>query len=387
MPNWVYNHLTITADEDTAKKIHNTITEKDESGKERITYRRLLPMPESVEDTVSGGTVSMGAYLLVNKNLYGLVAGSEENNDFSNLYKDMENRLKETIVYNPDQIKDNEYKNLSDLTDMYLMAHPGQNSVTYGELVDWIETLDTTSYTCKLFLDSMKESLKEARKQINNAVKYGAPSWYEWAIMNWGVKWDASDSETYEENGTIVYRFNSPWGTPDPVFYKLSEMFPDAEIHLSSDFEMEPYQQNVTWLGGKIVHSEEIVTDWYDNNEDCYKYEELENTDPYFGQWYYEHDLSTDFYCPENSVALNARIINATSDEWTVEYTLKKMEHTKPIEYGTVTGGTYPASKGGLEIIKEDLIASKDKLEKHFGHLMNWWFNKPKKENKAVKCG
>jgi hypothetical protein len=51
---------------------------------------------------------------------------------------------------------------------------------------------------------------------------------YNQLTQDWGVKWNAGDTEVYGEGVT----FNSPWGHPDNVIYELSRKFPDIEFHV-----------------------------------------------------------------------------------------------------------------------------------------------------------
>ena len=62
---------------------------------------------------------------------------------------------------------------------------------------------------------------------------YGDNNWYDWANTNWGVKWDCSDVSAQEEYGDteIVYRFDTPWGPPTPMYDLLVAKFP--EVHIS----------------------------------------------------------------------------------------------------------------------------------------------------------
>ena len=62
---------------------------------------------------------------------------------------------------------------------------------------------------------------------FQNKLRYGAPTWYEWSIENWGTKWPAYNTGIAEDN-TIV--FNTAWDRAMPVITKLAEMFPDISF-------------------------------------------------------------------------------------------------------------------------------------------------------------
>jgi hypothetical protein len=73
--------------------------------------------------------------------------------------------------------------------------------------------------------------------------------------MNWGVKWDASNSELdTSEPQQLRYSWESPWGTPDPqMFLELSEVFPNLEFSLW-------YEEEQGW-GGEYEFSNGEYTD------------------------------------------------------------------------------------------------------------------------------
>ena len=58
--------------------------------------------------------------------------------------------------------------------------------------------------------------------------KYGASDWYTWSVNNWGCKWncDANDwrVEDYDdENLSIKFWFDSPWGPPTELYNFIDE--------------------------------------------------------------------------------------------------------------------------------------------------------------------
>lgn len=78
--------------------------------------------------------------------------------------------------------------------------------------------------------ESQKDKLFEDGKQyVDNYKQYGATSWYEWCIENWGTKWNAGSNGQIDDD-TIV--FKTAWSMPEPVIMKLSQMYPDREIDI-----------------------------------------------------------------------------------------------------------------------------------------------------------
>ena len=65
----------------------------------------------------------------------------------------------------------------------------------------------------------------------------GYTNWYDWSCSNWGVKWDASNcviGNDLPDFHTIIYTFDSPWGTPEQFVIELSKLYPNATFEMVS---------------------------------------------------------------------------------------------------------------------------------------------------------
>jgi hypothetical protein len=65
----------------------------------------------------------------------------------------------------------------------------------------------------------------EEEKQLD---ALGHRCWHDWAIANWGTKWNACDVELDESTadlGYVVITFDTAWSPPWPVPRRPSEMF------------------------------------------------------------------------------------------------------------------------------------------------------------------
>jgi len=51
--------------------------------------------------------------------------------------------------------------------------------------------------------------------------KYGFNNWYDWNVANWGTKWDAYDTYTFNE---ITTSFNTAWSPPIKAIQKLADL-------------------------------------------------------------------------------------------------------------------------------------------------------------------
>lgn len=76
--------------------------------------------------------------------------------------------------------------------------------------------------------DTEKEqTFGRGRQYVSNFEKYGAPTWYEWRIREWGTKCNARDTEILDKD-TIA--FKTAWSNPAPIIGKLGELYPSVKI-------------------------------------------------------------------------------------------------------------------------------------------------------------
>ena len=57
--------------------------------------------------------------------------------------------------------------------------------------------------------------------------------WYHWNIQNWGTKWDVTAENVeieYEDEEQLEMSFETAWSPPEPICYRLREMFQDLSI-------------------------------------------------------------------------------------------------------------------------------------------------------------
>jgi hypothetical protein len=85
-------------------------------------------------------------------------------------------------------------------------------------------------------------------------------NWYEWNIANWGTKWDAGDTEvtrTDADKAEVLYRFNTAWSAPLPIFEALAAKYPTLEIRLH-------FEEEQGWGGEVFAHNGnlELVRQW-----------------------------------------------------------------------------------------------------------------------------
>ena len=152
MPNWCTNRVEIVGEEVELDQIEDMLTERDEEDDERrVTFAKLIPMPEILHRTADGSTK-------------------------------IDNVLVRTwMAYEDDD----------------------------GNRIDRLPT---------------EEEAAELRE-------IGHASWYSWAMVNWGTKWDACETVSIDRDGdTLRLVFDTAWSPPQPVLDKVKEVWPNVDI-------------------------------------------------------------------------------------------------------------------------------------------------------------
>lgn len=189
MPNHVTNILELEGDNSEIKKLYENIKcEEEELGS--IDFNKIIPMPKDLE-IVCGSYTTKGIELyLTYLNPIVTYFGDSlyEVNKFNKLLEGL-NAENPFYKYNQN-MKEDEINNLK---------------TKEKENFDYIFDL--------------------GKKAVNNFIKYGATTWYEWSIKNWGTKWNAYHFGCYIPEDNKLF-FDTAWSNASPVIQKLSEMYP-----------------------------------------------------------------------------------------------------------------------------------------------------------------
>jgi hypothetical protein len=124
-----------------------------------------------------------------------------------------------------------------------------ENSTFLNEFIPCPKELsDTTSGS---YGDKEEQAMLMA-KQESNVKNYGYSTWYDFAIGEWGTKWDVGcgDINKIDKNNVKFY-FQSAWSPPVEAYRKLEEI----------GFEVNAfyYEPGVNFAG-----------QYYDGEDDCY---------------------------------------------------------------------------------------------------------------------
>jgi hypothetical protein len=110
------------------------------------------------------------------------------------------------------------------------------------------ELSDTTSGS---YGDKEEQALLMAQ-QASNVKNYGYSTWYDFAIGEWGTKWDVGggDVTKIDKNNVKLY-FQSAWSPPTEAYRKLE----DLGFSINAFY----YEPGVMFAG-----------QYYDGEDDCY---------------------------------------------------------------------------------------------------------------------
>ena len=109
--------------------------------------------------------------------------------------------------------------------------------------------------------------------------RYGAADWYEWALANWGTKWNADFDGVFPaiaageeaelprgrqpiiEPGSAFYAFETAWSPPVPVITTLAKRYPGLEIELVWGEPGAAVAARLRWREGELISDEELALD------------------------------------------------------------------------------------------------------------------------------
>lgn len=215
MPNHIENIIALNGDEKVIKEMLKAI-QNDDYGLGTVDFNKIIPMPDSLH-IESGSRTDRG--LKQYKEFISEILFAKKETDISKI--------------SPEAIEEYETEYLT-----------GKNDIKPDE---WL--LGKTAW--------------------NNIQNYGAPTWYDWSINNWGTKWNAygySDGVDYSKNNQLW--FQTAWSAPHPMLEKLTGMFP--EITFEHEWADEDIGSN---CGRKIYSNGECTEKYYPESEkDCIEF-------------------------------------------------------------------------------------------------------------------
>ena len=199
MPNHVTNRITFDGSETEIQKLLQEIQYDPNPDDPRYTgigtfdFNKVVPMPESLHLEASSVTYNgVEVYLTAidpDAPDYGVAKTSKPE-----LYKIL------------DTINRSDYR--------FLRKPP----LTQDQI---------DSYTK---LTNFSQLVAVGRQAVDNMVKYGSFTWYDWSIKNWGTKWNSYDAYNTSSYDGYEMEFNTAWSAPHPVIDALAKKYPNVYI-------------------------------------------------------------------------------------------------------------------------------------------------------------
>ncbi len=190
MPNHITTVCTVTGEDVSVRAFRAAHITTDAKKRAQFDFETIIPMPESVKATIIDDGNWGGGFGDADIALYAK-AIMEKKHCF---------------------LLDNERAH------MRLPEHIKK----WGDVIEWY--------------DREKPQVAVLGKAaLACAAETGHPGWYEWSCANWGTKWDAYDYEERDvQPGCFVFKFETAWSPPEPIFEKLAELWPDLVIKTES---------------------------------------------------------------------------------------------------------------------------------------------------------
>ena len=178
MPNHVVNHISLQGDPQKIREVLEAI-QSDEHGLGSLDFNKVIPMPEGL----------------------GIEAGSRTNRGL---------------------------KAYRDFIEAYTFGRSADDAVKALESIP----AESEEAFLRRRKDIRRDEWELGKTAWNNIRQYGAPTWYEWCVRNWGTKWNAygyGEEKIDYHDGDALY-FQTAWSAPHPVLERLTEMFPGVEM-------------------------------------------------------------------------------------------------------------------------------------------------------------
>lgn len=200
MPNYAMNTVRVSGDDDSLRALWK-LTENEQGEIGRLDFNKIIPMPEALNIEESN---------VMHKGLRAV-------QDFLEIY---------ALGKSPEEFRD-------------VVRNIPQSSV------------DTF---LRMRTDVYREEWNLELQAYRNIEQYGAASWYDWCVKNWGTKWNACEPTLDSDGNDMDYlRFETAWSAPHPILSKLSEMFPGVTFqHAWADEDLGSNCGERVYSDGKL---------------------------------------------------------------------------------------------------------------------------------------
>jgi hypothetical protein len=107
--------------------------------------------------------------------------------------------------------------------------------------------------------DRLRTYVEDAIKYRDNYKNYGYCTWYEWAIANWGTKWNAYGQPDKRNDETAIW-FETAWSNVEQLIQRASRRFPAVTFYYTyADEDTGSNTGDLVIVGGKTVQENRPV--------------------------------------------------------------------------------------------------------------------------------
>ncbi len=104
--------------------------------------------------------------------------------------------------------------------------NPMQAAIRHGRMPD-AGRLTTVEDYREWLEKTSPDAIEKGKLQLQCFRETGHLNWYDWNIANWGTKWGAySYSQRFREPAKLVFKFETAWSFPEPIFEALTKQYP-----------------------------------------------------------------------------------------------------------------------------------------------------------------
>lgn len=120
-----------------------------------------------------------------------------------------------------------------------------------------ISTEENQKRFAAMGIELQKEAVALAIQYQDNLVKYGATTWYNWCISNWGTKWNAYGQNDKRNTDDTIF-FQTAWSSPVSLIIELSSLFPKTKLQLTyADEDSGSNTGKLKIVAGEIIDRNE----------------------------------------------------------------------------------------------------------------------------------
>ena len=105
------------------------------------------------------------------------------------------------------------------------------------------------------------------KELINTISPWEHPNWYDWALENWGTKWDITAYLVSEIDDELIYEFDSAWNPPIKWLENVGPMFPELT------FELEYKESGMCFQGFMMAKGNFFISQDQEHYEDRIDYD------------------------------------------------------------------------------------------------------------------